>query len=203
MSRLLSPLAVPLMLSLLLAACTASPPTRYHALTPVSAPAAGGSARMLVEFLPVALPERLNRDEMVLTLADGGVSVREADRWAAPLSDEIRQIVADALWRQNGAADDYKAPLPLAASKLPQYRLALRIERFEAGPGHAALVDAGWTLRRLPDGGSAVCRAVFTGETADTAEAAARTLSAATIRLADAVAESLQRLDRGGPASCP
>ena len=187
----------------LLAGCSASPPTRYHALTQTTPPAGGGGARMLVEFLPVAVPERLNRDEMVLTGADGGISVRESDHWAAPLSDEVRQIVADALWRKSGAADDYKAPLPLSASKLPQYRLSLRIERFEAGPGHAALVDAGWTLRRLPEGSSAVCRVVIPGDAADGPDAAARTLSAATARLADAVAESLQRLDQGAATPCP
>ena len=192
-----------LMVLALLAGCSASPPTRYHALTQTAPPAAGGSARMLVEFLPVAVPERLNRDEMVLTGVDGAISVREADHWAAPLSDEVRQIVADALWRKSGAVDDYKAPLPLGASKLPAYRLSLRIERFEAGPGHAALVDAGWTLRRLPEGAAAVCRLVIQGDAADNPDAAARALSAATVRLADAVGESLQRLESGAAASCP
>lgn len=193
-----------LVAALALAGCAASPPTRYHALTQPLQPAAGGDVRMLVELLPIAVPERLNRDEMVLTDADGGISVRDQDHWAAPLSDEIRQIVADALWRKAGAADEYRAPLPSESSRLPQYRMAVRVERFAAGPGHGALVEASWSVRRLPEGDSAVCRGSFSdGGSAETPDAAARELSAATLHLAQAVAISLDRLNAGAADRCP
>lgn len=187
-----------------LTACSQSPPTRYHALLQPPGPMPGGSAKMLVEILPIAIPERLNREEMVMTGADGVIGVRDQDHWAAPLPDEIRQIVADALWRRSGAADDYRAPVPQSAGSLARYRLALRIDRFEAGPGRAARVDAEWIARRLPDGPAAVCRASFgQGGGADTPDAAVRSLSEATERLADAVAVSLARLDAGVAGGCP
>jgi len=190
-----------------LAGCGSSPPPRYHALSGGAAPAdsAGvGSAAMLVELLPPALPERLNRQDLVLGGAEGRpVEVREGDLWAAPLSDEVRQVVADALWRRLRAADTYRAPVGLAASPLPQYRLALRIERFDASPGRQALVEGSWTVRRLPQGGPAVCRAGFVlplpGASADEAVAA---LADGATRLAWTIAASLDRLHRDETDPC-
>ncbi|HVI50537.1 MAG TPA: PqiC family protein [Candidatus Sulfotelmatobacter sp.] len=193
-----------LLAAALLAGCAASPPTRYHALVQPPQAVSGGSAKLLVELLPIAVPERLNRDEMVLTGADGSIAVRDGDHWAAPLSDEIRQMVADALWRRNAAADQYKAPVPTAASRLPQYRMSVRIERFDAGKGRPALVDASWSVRRLPEGEAAVCRASFSqGSSAETPDAAAQALSAATAQLAEAIAVSLERLNLGLADKCP
>jgi len=190
-----------------LAGCGSSPPPRYHALSggAASVDSAGmGSAAMLVELLPPALPERLNRQDLVLGGAEGRpVEVRDGDRWAAPLADEMRQIVADALWRRLRAADTYRAPVALAASPLPQYRLALRIERFDATPGRQALVEGSWTVRRLPQGGPAVCRAGFVvalpGTSPDEAVAA---LTDGATRLARTVAVSLDRLHRGEADPC-
>lgn len=188
-----------------LAGCAGSPPVHYHALVkPALPPATGGNARMLVELLPIALPERLNREEMVLTGDNGRIEVRDGDRWAAPLSDEIRQIVADALWLRVGAADIYRAPIPQTASGLPQYRLSLRIERFEAVPGRSAQVEGSWTARKLPQGEAAVCRASFSQDLpARVPEAAALALSAAVVRLAETVAVSLERLNQGQGNKCP
>lgn len=79
-----------------------------------------------------------------------------------------------------------------------------RIERFEAGSGRHAQVEATWTARRLPQGAAAVCRAAFTNELPGReTNAAAAALSAVTIRLADAVAFSLARLHQGDGNRCP
>lgn len=181
-----------------LSACGASPATRYHTLAGPSGPAAGGGAERLVEVLPVALPGRVDRAALVLSGADGGLTVRDADRWAGPLAEELRAVIDEALWRAARAADVYAAPLP--GSALPQYRLAARIDRFDAVPGAAATVEASWTLRRLPRGASAACRAAFSAPLAgDSADAAAVALAAASRRLADAMADSLTRLERGEP----
>lgn len=191
-----------LALAAALAGCGSSPPVTYHALSvPVPPPSSGG-ARVLVEFLPVAIPERLNRKEMVLGGEGGAIDVRDNDHWAAPLADEIRQIVVDDLWQGLRAVDVYQAPPP--ASAMPQYRLALRMERFEAVPGRSAVVDGTWTMRRLPNGAAATCRAGFSETLSGTgAGAAAEALSQGTQRLAEVVTNSLGRLDRGETQPCP
>lgn len=192
-----------LLLVAALAGCGGSTPLRYHALSGGGGPPlASGRAALLVEVLPVAVPERINREEVVLTGGDGRLDVRGGDRWAAPLADEIRQLVDESLWRTLRAADVYAASIP-AAGGLPQFRLALRLERLEAVPGRQAVAEAGWTLRRLPQGQSAICRTGIS-EPLDgsSVESAVAGLSRASARLAEAVAASLERLHAGSADPC-
>ncbi len=205
MTTILSPRLPALALLLAsLGGCGSSAPVRYYALTVAAGPPVSGSAQMLVEVLPIAVPERLNRAEMVLTGSDGRLDVRPDDQWAAPLSDEIGQVIDDALWRKLRAADVYRAPVAPAPGSPPQYRLALRIERFETGPGPNVAVNGSWTIRRLPLGVSATCRADLTGSLPSvTPAAAAAALSQSAGRLAGLVADSIGRLDHGEAAVCP
>ena len=191
-------------LTALLAGCGASTPLRYHALAPgAAAPGPSGGAAVLVEVLPVAVPERLNREEVVLTAPGGQPELRGNDRWAAPLADEMRQMVDDALWRRLRAADVYGAPPLPGSAGLPQYRLALRVERLDATPGGQAVAEASWTLRRLPQGAQAFCRSGTAEAVAgtDTAGAVAAMGHAAS-RLAAAVAASVERLNSGAADPC-
>lgn len=191
--------------TLTLAACGASPPVRYHTLTgaaPATEVSARGGATLLVEVLPIAIPERINREEIVFAGAGSTLELRDSERWAAPLADEFRQAIDDALWRRLRAADIYVAPVPPGGS-VPQYRLAVRIERLDAVPGRIAVVEGSWTARRLPQGKSAVCRAGFAATpAAATTEASVAALAAGTARLADAVADSLERLENGADDPC-
>lgn len=187
--------------ALVLAACGTSPVTRYHSLQEVAPLGGGGGAERLVEVLPVAVPAAVDRPELVLSGADGGLDVRDAERWAGPLPDELRDLVTAALWRAARAADVYAAPIPAGASGLPQYRLATRFERFEARGGFAQ-VAATWTIRRLPEGPAAACRAAATAPLADASPAAAaQGLGRASREVAAQIAESLRRLGQGNP--CP
>lgn len=198
------PRLAPLALVLMLAGCGASAPLRYHALSANGGDAlAQGSAAVLVEVLPVAVPERVNREEIVLTAPGGQLDVRSGERWAAPLADEMRQMVDDALWRRLRAADVYAAPAGPASGGLPQYRLAVRMERLDAAVGRTALAEATWTVRRLPQGQPTICRAGASEALAgpDTAAAVAG-LSKAAARVADAVAASLERLNAGAANAC-
>lgn len=197
-------LALPAALAAALAGCGASAPLRYHALsTGGGATLPQGSAALLVEVLPIAVPERVNREEVVLTGAGGQLDVRGGDRWAAPLHDEMRQMVDDALWRRLRAADIYTAPVTPAANGLPQYRLALRMERLDAIPGRQAVAEATWTMRRLPQGKPAICRAgAIEPLSAATPEAAVAGLAKAAARVADTVAASLERLHLDQPTPC-
>ncbi|MTJ83432.1 MAG: membrane integrity-associated transporter subunit PqiC [Telmatospirillum sp.] len=192
---------LPLVLGVALSSC-ASPPVRYYSLVAPSVPAASGPARMLVEVLPVAVPERINRTDMVLNGADGRLDIRQTDRWAALPADEIGLLVDDALWRRLAAADSYRAPQPVVAGGVPQYRLALHVERFDAGT--QAVVDASWIVRRLPQGPSATCRAQITAPVpAPGPDGAAGALADAAGRLAVLVADSVGRLDQADADACP
>lgn len=201
----------------MVAACGASAPVRYHTL--VRPDPAGvevsGAARVLVEILPIAVPDSVTRDALVLTAPSGQVTVMDQDRWLAPVADEVRQLVADSLWRAVRAADTYQAPVP-AGTPMPRFRLALRLERFDAVPGQAATVVGSWTLRGLPDGPVRICRWAETqslaapvgaapvgGTAAGDAAKGAAGLADGSRRLADQIGESLRRAANGETDVCP
>lgn len=187
--------------ALALAGCGTSPATRYHSLQPNLPPAASGGAERLVEVLPVLVPAAVDRGELVLTDADGRLDVQQSERWSGDLAEELRGVLAEALWREARATDVYAAPVPGSASKLPQYRLSVRFERFDARP-QGATVAASWTLRRLPDGRAISCRSVGQrGIEAFSPNAASAALAAAAQAVAGEIAGAVSRFDQG--AGCP
>lgn len=191
--------------ALILSACGSSVPLTYHSLTRAedAGASSSGPARMLVEILPVAIPEQVDRPELVLSAPDGKVIVLGDDQWTASLADGTRQAVADALWRHSRAIDVYRAPASNAPESIPQYRLSIRVERFTATPGQHAELAASWTARRLPRGESVTCRARAEAPLpGTTAEDAARALGAGLAELADSIAAGLDRLNRGDSAPC-
>jgi hypothetical protein len=187
-----------------LVGCGSSEPIHYHSLARPAAPTPSGEARLLIEVLPVSVPERVNRSEIVFLQPSGSLDVRATDQWGAPLSDEIGQLVDDALWQALRAADSYRAPVPVTVGSLPQYRLALHVERFDAVADGAATIDASWSVRRLPQGTAATCR-IHLSESlpSATSEAAVRALSQASLRMAAALADSVGRLDSVAGSVCP
>ncbi|MBN9113902.1 MAG: membrane integrity-associated transporter subunit PqiC, partial [Pandoraea sp.] len=79
-------------LTLVLAGC-ASPPSRFYTLTddtgtPAGSAATSGAnvpaARYAVEVSPVAVPEQVDRPQIVVTRGGGRVDILEESRWAAP-----------------------------------------------------------------------------------------------------------------------
>jgi len=191
----------------LLAACASSPPVRHHTLTNPGAAASvmdGPAApQVLVEILPVVVPEGVARDGIVLMDPAGRVTVLPGDRWLAPVADELKQVVTDTLWESARATDTYDAPVPAGATALPQYRLALRIERFDAVSGRAAAVAGSWTLRSLSDDSVHICRWAGTQPLAGSdGAAAASALAGASHRLAARVGDSLRKAVSGGADVC-
>ena len=186
-----------------MAGCSGTPPVRFHSLQEGGGTKGTGAVRVLTEILPVAVPGRMERAELVLTAADGGPDIHDFDRWAGPLPDEIRAVVTDVLWARLRAADVYRTPVA-PDHGLPLYRLSLRVERFEARDGRGADVTGVWTLRRLTQGQAVTCRAsVWAAAAGPGADAAARSLAAATTRLGEAIATSLEQAKADGTPVCP
>jgi len=191
----------------LLVACASSPPVRYHTLsrpeTTDGTADTSGAARVLVQILPIEVPEGVARDNIVLKDPSGRVTVLQTDRWLAPVADDMKQVVADALWRAARATNTYQAPVPAQSTSLPQYRLAVRIERFDAISGQAATVEGSWTLRSLSDDAVHICRWAGTQPLdAMDGAAAAAALAEASHRLAERIGDSLRRAVAGDDEVC-
>lgn len=125
---------------LALAGC-ASAPIAYYTLMPstTATQAQPPADPVRIEVLPVALPEMLDRPQMVVRQGEAGVSVLDRVRWASPLSDELRAALS-AAW----------VP-PADAAGLPLWRVQVEVRRLDAHPGQQVRLEADWTARAVGD----------------------------------------------------
>jgi uncharacterized lipoprotein YmbA len=177
--------------AVLLAGCAAVPPLRFHTLMPpaeAAAPRAAASVPWQLAF--VNLPVQVDRPQFVLRAGDGSVTLLEGDRWIAPLGDEMRTALAEALSRRLG---------PPGAAEA--WEVGVDVQRFESVPGRLARIDAAWSVRR----GDAVLRCLATAEESVGAGtvALAQGHRQAVQALAAGIAATVAGLSAGRPAACP
>lgn len=179
-------------LALALAGC-ASPPSRFYTLTddtgtPAGSAATSGanapSARYAVEVSPVAVPEQVDRPQIVVTRGGGRVDILEESRWAAPLKTELTSTISRKLTQHLGAMDVYGLP---RADGLTVYRVSTSVQRFESVPGEQAALAAVWSVRRVPGDVVLTCRFAGT-ERASGSTGAVDEVVAAQRRLVDRLA---------------
>ncbi|WP_370646784.1 membrane integrity-associated transporter subunit PqiC [Cupriavidus sp. UGS-1] len=153
--------------TLLLGGCASSSEPRYYTLAhgaeagaalPATAvpgaaalPAAATSTSqpLWIEVAPARVPERLNRQQIVIGGADGRVTPLDMARWSAPLPDEWRDALSQRLQIVLGAVDVYQQGL---SGVQPLYRITTEVVRLDAQPGARVGATVNWTVRRLPDG---------------------------------------------------
>ncbi|KWE99464.1 PqiC family protein [Burkholderia pseudomultivorans] len=139
----------------LLTGCTSAEP-RYYTLEQVSAGRtaiaqciAPASNPVWIEVVPVTVPERLNRANLILSRRNGTFQVLEQDRWLAPLPDELRDALSQRLQLNLGAVDIYQRN---RAGVKPQYRVTAAVVSMDAELGIRAGAIINWTVQRISDG---------------------------------------------------
>ncbi|CAN7216897.1 PqiC family protein [Rhizobacter sp. LjRoot28] len=179
----------------LMAACSSTQPARFHSLAalPAAAPAASSPAAAtpwVVDLGPVTVPAGVDQPQWVVRLPDGSLRVLEQERWVAPLRDELRGALLEALRQRTGAIDARTVPAPATSP----VRVRLDVQRFETLAGQGAWLEAGWSM--APAGFA--CR-VTLRESAGTGDALA--LADAHRRAVMALAERIGQSARDG--RCP
>jgi uncharacterized protein len=186
-----------------LAGCANStPPERFYSLSsgvPAAVAPSGARAPLYFELAAVAVPQQVNRSQLVVTVGEGRVELLEQQRWAAPLSSEISQALSLGITTELGAVDVYRTAAPDAA---PVYRISVSIQRFESAPGKSALVDAVWSIRRAGQSKVLACRSVAEEPVADSYDALVAGHRRAMSRLSAAVSKGVLALAAGSNA-CP
>ncbi len=163
--------------TLLLGACASSSEPRYYSLAPGGEAGAGAALPAIavtragtasdaglasatqplwIEVAPARVPERLNRQQIVVAGADGSVTPLDMARWSAPLPDEWRDALSQRLQIVLGAVDVYQQGL---SDVRPLYRITTDVVRLDAQPGARVGATVNWTVRRLPDGRTLAGRA--------------------------------------------
>ena len=134
--------------AVLLTACASpSPPPALYQLrgappVPVQ-PVPGTQVLQLLQ--PVALPEALQRESLLLPQGQAGLQALPGHRWAEPLADAVPRLLRQDLAALLGEARVWAAPLPAGVAITRQCRV--EILSLLATPDRAAVVlQARWTL---------------------------------------------------------
>jgi uncharacterized lipoprotein YmbA len=135
-----------LIAALLLAGCGSSPKSRFYTLGSSEPPAKIGAPAYIVTVGPVTVPDSVDRPQMVLRLSTTEVTLAEQARWAEPLKSSIPRVIA-----ANLAHDLDSARVAVYGKGVwedADYRVMVDIERFDATPGDAIVIEASWKVRR-------------------------------------------------------
>lgn len=133
-------------LALALAACGAPAPKEQFftlaAPNPGVAPPNGEHPSVFVG--PVAVPEGVDRSQMVLRTGRNEVDVSDDFRWAEPLRSAVPRVIAETLSRELGSSRVLSSRM--AAGTPVDYRVAIEVQRFDSSLGDGATIDALWTV---------------------------------------------------------
>jgi uncharacterized lipoprotein YmbA len=130
-----------------LAGCGSSPVTHFYTLHPAAEPAAagaGGKAAYTVAIGAVALPDGVDRPQIVLRGGGNQVQFSEFERWVGALKDEIALAVAANLKQGLGGAT--VSAYPVRAGADADVNVLLHVQRFDSALGDAATVEILWQV---------------------------------------------------------
>lgn len=138
--------------SLLLGACSFSPSPSYYSLASNFKSLPSEKVRV-IELLPVGLPDRLDRTQIVIQDASGQSNVLDLRRWTSTLSSELRDGLSSQLQQRLGAVDRYHS----GATSQSAYRIAADFSHFDGlsaaqrEGGGSVYVAVTWTISRVDD----------------------------------------------------
>jgi uncharacterized protein len=177
-------------LVLLLAGCVTRQRDNFYVLDPL--PAAVPASRSQFDrqvTLRITIPSLVDRGEMVIA-ANGGVSVMDHERWAAPLVD----MIGGALSRDIEQRRSDVVVLPRSADKagIPLIKIAIDIDQVSARLADHLSIETHWRVTDTGTGKEVLGRATFVSaqQPQNYAEVAAA-LSACVAQLADRLAAEI------------
>jgi uncharacterized protein len=94
---------------------------------------------------PITLPGYLDRQEIVIRVAQNQINLSENDRWAEPLEENFYRVLS-----QNVAAilrADRINAYPWPVDKKPVYQVEVEVLRFEANATQEVQLSARWAVR--------------------------------------------------------
>jgi hypothetical protein len=107
--------------------------------------AATAEGRIRIGLVTVAVPEYLNRNEIVVNLDNTVYQLAEFDQWAEPLNENLTRVLEENLTNlvQNDLIDIFLAS---DSSIPPDYRLEVDVLRLDGNLGDQVTLVAQWAL---------------------------------------------------------
>ncbi|MGH8766435.1 MAG: PqiC family protein [Burkholderiales bacterium] len=146
--------------ALALAGCGSTPKTNFYTLSPAAAPApTGARVSYSVAIGAIALPDGIDRPQLVVRTGANQVSVAEFERWVGAPKDEIARALAANLTKFLDGASVYA--YPQSANISAECNVLVDVQRFDSALGDAATIEVLWQVRPArgaPKSGRSVVR---------------------------------------------
>jgi uncharacterized lipoprotein YmbA len=120
-------------------------PTKFYVLTATSTGGAAATSHLVIGLGPVKLPAYLEHAEVITRVAPNRLDLSSTDRWAEPLDDNFRRVLAADLTTLIGT--DQVLPFPWDLSTKVDYKIEVNVERFERDSSGGAQLTANWIIR--------------------------------------------------------
>jgi uncharacterized protein len=199
--RLLPLLCV--MLSIFAMCGCRSAPITYYTLTPADR---GGttaeSGRPTIKAILVlrSLPAGIDTTQILIRTDDTRFRVEESGRWVAPLGDELRGALVDALRHQYGIvvldnARHNDGPVP---------RIDLTVRKFDVAEGSSITLAVDWALANPghEPSSSLSCQAEFTQTSAGTVSGVVAAGQGAVLKLSRVLGAAIEASSKGAAPIC-
>ena len=125
----------------LLVGCT-STGFRFHTLQPGASNPETLASKFKAHLTTVQIPAEVDTEQLVVR-DSGNTLIREpADRWAAPLTDEIRAALGDA-WRRDYGLNDVQG-VDSTGTSIPQ--VGVQVQKLDATMGSHVELVASWRV---------------------------------------------------------
>jgi uncharacterized lipoprotein YmbA len=198
-------------LAAMLTACaTPTNNVRFYSLANSSATksqtekASSNAPAMAIEVLPVNVPERLKRPQLVITSKNTAqLKILEQDRWSSSFNDELQDAFVSGLSQQLNAIDITRGG---RVGNQPTYRIAIVLQQFSATPGDQVQANFGWTITSLktptPDNSSLSCQATISKTVGNGMESVAKGVQEAVAEAIQAIAANVNNLNKGEAGKC-
>ena len=175
-------------------------PSKFFVLAPVAtggansiAPAGLAASSSPIGLGPIKLPQYLDRDEVVTRVGPNRLELSDRDRWAEPLADNFKQVLAQDLTHLLGTHSI--TFYPWAGTTHVDYQVRIDVYRFETDSSANAQLVAHW---QVLDGSGKLLYANDSNvsEQAPPGEPVAAVLSRTVDGLARQIASAIQLLPR-------
>ena len=180
-----------------------SAPISYYTLTPADRDStATKSVRPAIKAILVlrSLPAGIDTTQILIRTDDTRLRVEEGGRWVAPLGDELRGALVDALRHQDGiivldSARHNEAPVP---------RIDLTVRKFDVAQGASVTLAVDWALSNTgPEPSSSLsCQAEFKETSASTVSGVVAAAQAAVLKLSRALGVAIEASSNGATPTC-
>lgn len=143
----------------------------------------------------VAVPEVVDRPQLVVRIDPSQLRVMQAARWSEPLKNQIANVVAADM--QQLFRDARVSSISQPTDK-PTVRLAINVQIFDSAPGAGVVLAIVWSIltpdsQRVLNGQSVIIQRVNSAGFDALVDAQSRALGAVTVDMADAIMSAIRK----------